>query len=99
MGNDQLWQAIRYGLIFVGGILATKGYLDKSAVPALASRIIEALTQTAAAVGLIMSVGSTLWGFYVTWKTKRVPLATAQRPDVPTIHPATGAIEPPGAVR
>jgi hypothetical protein len=89
--NDIVWQAIRYSLIAVGTWMAARNYIPVTEVAHLADNIVSFLS-------LGVSIVSAAWGFYIAWKTKRVPLTTAQRPDVPTINPATGAIQPPTVV-
>jgi hypothetical protein len=84
--NDQIWQSIRYLLIFGGGILAGRGKISADEVAPLADSIIQV-------GGAIVSVGAMLWGLYVKWKTRAVPFAVAARPDVPTVSAATGAVE------
>lgn len=90
--NDAVWAAIRYALIALGAFIAGKGWLPMDQVSSLADNIISVLT------GLV-SLAAALWGLYIAAKSKRVPIATAKRADVPTINPITGAVQDPSVVR
>lgn len=85
--SDEIWMIIRYILIALGSFLVGKGYVTMDQV----NGIIDALPQL---IGGIMSVGTMAWGLYVKYGTKAVPVATAARPDVPTVSAATGAVTP-----
>lgn len=85
--SDEIWMIIRYILIALGSFLVGKGYVTMDQV----NGIIDALPQL---IGGIMSVGTMAWGLYVKYGTKSVPVATAARPDVPTVSAATGAVTP-----
>lgn len=84
--NDTIWQTVRYILIGLGSFLAGKGKIDAAQVPALADQIIHIASGAVA-------VGAAAWGLYVKWNTKPVPVETANRPDVPTVNSATGAVQ------
>ncbi len=45
-------------------------------------------------MGAIGTIGAVLWGIYVKTGTTPVPIATAERKDVPTVSGATGATIP-----
>jgi hypothetical protein len=83
--NDTAWQGVRYALISVGMFLAGRGKIDPLMVAPLADEIIRD-------AGAAVAAGTALWGFYVKWKTRAVPDATAARPDVPTVSAATGVV-------
>lgn len=85
--SDQVWMSIRYLLLAVGGFFAGRGYWTMDQ----ATTVVDALPSI---IGMSTAVGSAIWGLYVKWGTSAVPQATAERPDVPTINPATGATEP-----
>ena len=85
--NDTIWQTVRYVLIGIGGFFAGKGKIDAAQVPVLADQIIQIASGAVA-------LGAAAWGLWVKWNTKPVPVATADRPDVPTVNSATGAVQP-----
>lgn len=87
---DASWTLLRYTLIAVGTFLGTKGYLDPKDVETLTSQIL-------GLAGPAMALGTALWGVYVRYKTRSVPLVTAMRSDVPTVSPMTGQIQPGNA--
>lgn len=87
--KDQFWQLLRYALILLGGYLAGKGIIPADQVITLVDQIMNALP------GLI-SIGAAAWGLYVKFRTRAVPITTAERKDVPTVSAATGAVEKPG---
>lgn len=80
--NDLVWQNIRYLLIAAGAALAAK-YCNGC----IGTPIIEQ------AVGVIIAFGTILWGNYVKKGTKAVPEDVAASPSIPTVNPATGAVE------
>jgi hypothetical protein len=91
MKNDSsLWAVIRYIMIAVGGILVGKGMwgVTQADVPDIVDKVMP--------IGgaFITGIGA-LWGIYVTYNTRAVPISIAARPDIPTVSPVTGAIEPP----
>lgn len=77
---DSVWQLIRYGLLWIGTVLTTRGVTTS--------------TENEIIIGAIMSLLPVLWGVYVRWNTKAVPVEVARRPDVPTVSQATGKINP-----
>lgn len=85
MNQDTIWQAIRYGLLLACGPLVSHGYFTS-----------DDITTAVGAIGVLFTLG---WGFYVKFKTKSVPEATAARADVPTVSAATGAVEPATTVQ
>lgn len=87
MTSDSVVQIVRYAMLMLGGGLTMLGWATSSEVATLTTNVM-------AAVGPVMAVGTTVWGLYVKWQTKSVPVATAARADVPTINPVTGAHQP-----
>lgn len=77
---DRIWQILRYVLIAGGSFLVGKGYIDAAGVETI--------------VGAIGAIGTVVWGLYVKTGTAAVPIATAERKDVPTVSGATGATVP-----
>lgn len=86
MNQDSLWQGVRYVLIGLGSYLAGRGKIDPTMVAPLADELIKD-------AGAAIAAGTALWGFYVKWRTRAVPEATAARPDVPTVSAATGTVQ------
>ena len=80
MNQDVFWMLLRYVLLAMGGMAVAKGWLSDEQVTALVG-----------ASGVLFTIA---WGVWVKWSTKSVPAATAARPDVPTVSPATGAVQP-----
>lgn len=76
---DTIWQIVRYLLIAGGSFLVGKGYISAENVEAI--------------IGGIGSIGAILWGLYVKFDTKAVPVETANRSDVHTVSGATGALQ------
>lgn len=85
--NDQLWITLRYILIGGGSYLAGKGKIPMADVSVYADGIIQILSG-------VTALATVAWGLYVRWNTRAVPIATAERKDVPTVNAATGATEP-----
>lgn len=86
--NEQFWQVLRYVLIGGGAFLAGRGKIDPTQVAPLADQLIQLLSGA-------ISLATVAWGLYVKFRTVAVPVETAARPDVPTVSPATGAVNPP----
>lgn len=76
MNFDMVIQQVRYLLLLLGPILATKGYMTEGNWELI--------------VGAIISVATIAWGTYVRWNTATVPAKTGARSDVPTLNPVTG---------
>ena len=76
---DSVWQLVRYGLLWIGSMLTTRGVVSNS--------------EWDLVVGAIMTLLPVGWGVFVRWNTKAVPAATAARPDVPTVSPVTGQVK------
>lgn len=76
---DSVWQILRYILIAGGGFLTGKGYITAEQVTTI--------------VGAIGSIGAVVWGLYVKAGTQAVPDAVADRPSIPTVSAATGAVK------
>lgn len=79
MNADTIWQLIRYGLIALGTWFASRGWVTG-----------EQWETILAGIGTLFPV---LWGLFVKSGTKAVPVAVAERSDVPTVSAATGAIQ------
>lgn len=87
-GNaDLIWQNLRYTMITIGAGLIVK-YTGAFFTAAQASSVAEGI------VGGAVFLGAIVWGNYVKYRTRAVPVETAARPDVPTVSALTGAIEP-----
>ena len=89
--NPTIMALVRYALIGTGMFLAGRGIIKTEDVATIAEQIMPA-------IGAVITACATLWGVYVSYGTRQVPLATAQRADVPTVSSVTGAIEPPQVV-
>lgn len=85
--NDQLWITLRYVLIGGGSYLAGRGKIPVADVPLYADGILQILSGGTA-------LATVAWGLYVRYNTRAVPIATAERRDVPTVSAATGATQP-----
>lgn len=85
--RDEVWQIIRYVLIAGGMFFAGRGWVTMDQV----NGIVAALPEL---IGGVVSLGTMVWGLYIKYGTRAVPAATAARSDVPTVSPATGAIQP-----
>ena len=77
---DTIWQILRYILIAVGSFVVSKGWFSDEMVQST--------------IGAVGTIGAVIWGIYVKANTKAVPIATANRPDVPTVSGATGKVTP-----
>ena len=49
-------------------------------------------------VPALFAIGTVIWGIYINYNTRRVPIVDAMRPDIETVSPITGAIEPSNKV-
>lgn len=87
MNKDTWFVAARYILIGGGAFLAGKGYVTMDQVHDFADKL-------PTIVAGVTSAAATIWGLYVRFGTKAVPVATAARADVPTVSAATGAVKP-----
>jgi hypothetical protein len=76
---DSFWQILRYLLIAGGGYLTAKGKVTAGDVEAI--------------VGAVGTVGAIVWGLYVKAGTQAVPDAVANKPSIPTVSAATGAVK------
>ena len=79
MNADTVWQIIRYVLIAVGGWFASRGYVSGD--------------QLETVVGGLGALFPVLWGLFVKFNTKAVPVKVANRADVPTVSGATGQVQ------
>lgn len=92
--SDQLWQTVRYFIILGGGFLVGKGWATTDQVAQAADLIIQIGSASAAVAAIV-------WGWYVTWGTKKVPItaiaeiAAVERITIPVVSSATGKVEPP----
>jgi hypothetical protein len=85
--NDQMWQSIRYMLIAGGSFAAGRGKISPEQVLPLVDQVMQV-------GGAVVAAGTAAWGLYVKFRTRAVPIKTAERRDVPTVSPVTGAVEP-----
>ena len=84
--SDSIVQAIRYILMIVGGIGVGKGYFTSAD---LATAITDILNWVSAGLIAVPFV----WGMYVKWKTKSVPVAHVDaNPAIPTVSTVTGTV-------
>jgi hypothetical protein len=88
--TDTFWINVRYILIAAGVALATK-YLGSIFNEASATTLITPIVDII--IGLVMAGGAAAWGNYVRAGTKAVPVATANRTDVPTVSPVSGQVQ------
>jgi hypothetical protein len=79
MTSDTVVMLIRYVLLFVGGILSARGWVTNDQIELI--------------MGAVSTVVPALWGLFVKWNTKAVPVNTAARKDVPTVSPVTGTVQ------
>lgn len=83
---DFVMQNARYALIGVGMLVVGLGWASQSDVD-------QGINLTMTAGGALITAGTWLYGLYVKWNTKSVPLTTAVRADVPTVSPVTGSVQ------
>ena len=83
---DFIVQNARYALIAIGMLTVGLGWTTQADVD-------QAINLTTTAIGGVAAAGAWIWGLYVKWNTKAVPLATAARVDVPTVSSVTGEKE------
>lgn len=79
MNSDIIWQILRYVLLAVGGYFTNKGYITGDTV-----------TSVVAAIGTLFTAA---WGIYVKAGTQAVPNVVADKPSIPTVSAATGAVK------
>jgi hypothetical protein len=75
------WSLLRAGLIAVGS-----GFAAQGSGAGLTEGDIESLA------GAIVSILTIIWGIYVRWNARSVPLPVAVRPDIPVKSSATGKV-------
>ena len=80
MNYDMIWQIVRYAMLIAGGFATAKGLVSEEQLVAL--------------TGAIGTIFTAIWGVAVKWNSTSVPDATANRLDVPTVSPITGAVKP-----
>lgn len=85
--KDSAWVILRAVLMVAGGFFAGKGYVSMADITSF-------LSQLETALPALASLGGAAWAIWVRWNTRAVPIATAERRDVPTVNAATGATEP-----
>ena len=78
MNSDTIWQIIRYLLIAAGGYFTNKGLVSADQVTTI--------------IGAIGGIFGVAWGLFVKSGTRAVPEAVADKPSVPTVSGATGAV-------
>ncbi len=91
--NDNIWTLVRY--VMIGGgvaIATTSGWFKSDDVTPVVDTLIPVMQDIAVAVGAIMTASTAIWGLYVGWKTKRVPIETLTVHD-DVINPMSGAVE------
>ena len=88
MANDATWDSARNILVAIGSTTAVSGWLGV-APESVGPFVDQALTL----IGSALTLATLAWTFYVKFRTKAVPIATAMRADVPTVSPITGAIK------
>jgi hypothetical protein len=89
--SDQFWANVRYILVSIGTVLVVKylgGIIGEEHAAALVGPAVDLI------LGLFIGGGAVAWGNFVKSGTKAVPLATAERTDVPTVSAVTGAVTP-----
>ena len=90
INSDDIGMSIVRAVMIGGGMfLAGRGWigLQREDIEPLVDQLMPIL-------GAIFAGLGALWGVYISARSKRVPLRTAERFDVPTINPVTGATEP-----
>ena len=87
MGNDNIWVTIRDLMKIVGTMLATAGVIEHKDAAAIFAQLDVLIPALVALAGII-------WGQWVRWRTKAVPIKTAMREDVPVVSAATGQVIP-----
>lgn len=78
MSEDNIYQIIRYLLLFGGGFMVQRGFLAQGNLELI--------------VGAVAGILPFAWGMYVKWGTTPVTAKTAARRDVPTVSGVTGAV-------
>lgn len=83
---DFVMQNARYAFIALGMLAVGLGWASQSDVDT-------AINHVTVAGGAIVTAATWIYGLYVKWNTKSVPVVTAARADVPTVSPVTGQPE------
>lgn len=86
MNVETVFVAIRYLLVAVGLFLVGRGSVRSEDWQAF-------LTSWDATAGGLAALITVLWGFYVNWKTKRVPEKEVAAKRLATVSPVTGKVE------
>jgi hypothetical protein len=84
--KDETWVAVRGTLMVGGGFLAGAGYAKMEDI----TKIVDAIPTI---VSGVTALASLCWALWVRINTRAVPIETAQRVDVPTVSPISGAKE------
>jgi hypothetical protein len=87
MTSDSVVSMVRQVTLIIGTILVTLHWATGADVSAASDAILTVVGGTLAFASIVHNV-------YTKWATKSVPLATAERSDVPTINPVTGSQVP-----
>jgi hypothetical protein len=85
--DSALWSMIRSGIMAVSSILVGTGIAQQEQVDTL-------MNSLEVVVPGLIAIATVVWGVWVNWNTRRVPMLEAMRPDIETVSPITGAIEP-----
>ena len=75
-----VWGLTRLMLCTLGGALASRGEFDISE------------GEIAGIAGAVIAIASIVWGVYVRWNARSVPLEVAVRPEIPVKSDLTGQI-------
>jgi len=79
--NKTVWVIARYILIIASAIVATEGTLNEEVIRAV--------------LGAASGLAAAVWGVYVNWGTKSVPVEAVVVHDLPVVSPVTGRTLPP----
>jgi hypothetical protein len=94
MNFDIIWQNVRYLLLMVSAATAAAGWVSSEHAKQIGELASDA-AMWGQIGGAVFLVGTWVWGNIIKWNTKTVPAVVAGNPTVPTVNPATGAVEPP----
>lgn len=81
------WDALRFVLVAIGGVMVGYGWISAEDVEPLADKIIELL-------GAAMMLIGAGWWIFVTFRTKAVlvPVTVVKELGLPVVSPATGKV-------
>lgn len=77
MHLDTVMVLVRYAVLALGSVLVTRGVIQESDVELV--------------IGGISAVLPVVWGVFVRWNTKAVPIGTAK--SSPVVSPVTGSVQ------